>query len=410
MYGNSVLGKRKIPLRFIVTIGLMVLSAVQGCTSPEEKPPEYVLEKLSESEYPDFIDDIAYTGLIRGIDQSIDYLNRIPEDRKFTFGKDIYSATFLKRSLERFKNYIEKKPSTTALNHFIRTYYQVYRSIGRDGRGEVLYTGYFEPLLEGSLIKSERYPYPVYGKPTDMIVVDLSLFSPKYAGEKIIGRFTGTHFIPYYDRQDIEGKGALQGKARVLAWVDDRVDLFFLQIQGSGKIRLDNGKTISVGYHAKNGRPYRSIGQILIDEGKISVEEMSMQKIKDFFRQHPKEIDRILNSNPSYIFFTIRNDGGPYGALGRPLTAGRSVALDRQVFPLSALGYAKTQKPLIDGDGKIVEWIPLDRFIVAQDTGGAIKGPGRADLYWGNGNYAEIAAGHMKHTGTLYFLVMKPGG
>jgi membrane-bound lytic murein transglycosylase A len=213
--------------------------------------------------------------------------------------------------------------------------------------------------------------------------------------------------VPYYDRNDIDYKDALGDSAEVLAWVTDPIDIFFLQIQGSGKVYLDNGEVINVHYHATNGHPYRSIGKLLIDENKITREEMSMQKIRAYLQAHPEEMETIFNYNPSYVFFKIEPDG-PLGNINVRLTPGRSIALDRKLFPPAALTFIVTEKPYLDGSGNIERWSEFSRFALHQDTGGAIKSPGRADLFWGNDHYAEIAAGHLKHTGKLYFLILKP--
>ena len=189
--------------------------------------------------------------------------------------------------------------------------------------------------------------------------------------------------------------------------VDDRIDLFFLHIQGSGKLYMDNGDSLNVHYNSPNGRPYRSIGKLLIDSGAIAREEMSMQAIKKYLRENPDTVDDILNANPSYVFFNTEKEG-PIGSIGVQLTPGRSIATDRRIFPKAALAFIQTRKPLVDGDGLISQWSRFNRFVVNQDTGGAIRGPGRADLFWGNGPYAELAAGYMQHPGMLYFLVLKP--
>jgi membrane-bound lytic murein transglycosylase A len=313
------------------------------------------------------------------------------------------------RSLIFFSDYIQKNPSGRDLKRFIRSHYRVYRSVGRDGNGEVLYTGYYEPHLKGSRHQSAEYKFPIYSRPNDLISIDLSLFSKKYRGEKIIGRLTEKTVMPYYNRKEIDDEGALAGKAEALAWVKDPVDLFFLHIQGSGKVYLDNGDVINVHYHTTNGRPYRSIGKLLIDEEKISLEEMSMQKIRSYLNRHPEEMRAVLNANPSYVFFKIEPEG-PLGNINVQLTPGRSIALDRKLFPPAALTYIDTKKPLMDGAGTIDGWTDCTRFALNQDTGGAIKGPGRADLFWGSGRYAEIAAGHLKHPGKLYLLILKPEG
>jgi membrane-bound lytic murein transglycosylase A len=213
--------------------------------------------------------------------------------------------------------------------------------------------------------------------------------------------------LPYYDRRQIEKDELLEGRAPVLAWLKDPVDLFFLQIQGSGRIFLDDGSVLNVHYDSTNGKPYRSIGKLLIDEGKIPKSEMSMQQIRSYLRNHPEERDTILFHNPSYVFFKLEPDG-PIGYLQVKLTPGRSIAVDYRLFPLPALAYIEAEKPLVGGDGEIIRWERFSRFAVSQDTGGAIRGPARSDLFWGNGTYAEIAAGHMQHEGQLYFLVLKP--
>jgi membrane-bound lytic murein transglycosylase A len=261
--------------------------------------------------------------------------------------------------------------------------------------------------LRGSLYRADEYQFPIYAQPDDLIAIDLSRFNEKYAGEKIIGRYADQTVVPYFERSEIDTEGALEGRAEVLAWVEDPVDVFFLQIQGSGKVYLDNGEVINVHYQTTNGQPYRSIGKLLIDDGKISAEEMSMQKIREYLHAHPDEMEAVLNHNPSYVFFKIEPDG-PLGNINVKLTPGRSIALDRYLFPPAALAFIQTQKPVIDASGQIHSWQPFARFALNQDTGGAIRGPGRADLFWGNGPYAEIAAGHMKHTGELFFLVLDP--
>jgi len=373
--------------------------------SPAPEPAALV--KMSSSEYPEFIDDTYYDNLEEGIRQSLSYLKKRPGDMKFKFGQDVYETSHMIDSLVKLLEFIEKKPSADELRNYIDENYYVYKSTGSNGSGEVLFTGYYEPFLEGSILKSCTYKYPVYGTPPDLISIDLSLFSPKFEGEKITGRYTGQTVVPYYERKEIEAGGMLDNKAPVLAWVKDPIDLFFLQIQGSGKILLDNGETINIHYNASNGRPYKSIGNLLIQKEIIPHSEMSMQKIRAYLNSEPEDVQDILNYNPSYVFFKTEEDG-PLGYLGVKLTPGRSVALDRRIFPLAGIVYIETVKPRVSGDGEIAEWIKSSKFVLNQDTGGAIRGPGRADIFWGNGKYAETAAGNMRHKGSLYFLILKP--
>jgi membrane-bound lytic murein transglycosylase A len=396
------------PLQLVLALMFLCLATGCGLFIKPEITKMNSLKRMPVAKYPSFEDSGDMTDLIAGIDGSLEYLSRIPGQREFYFSQDRYTAEHLKNSLQVFRKQVAANPTVDDLNRFIRENYLLYRSVGSDGRGSMLFTGYYEPAIKGSLAKSPAYPYPVYASPKDLTTIDLSLFGDEFKGKKITGRYTGSTVVPYYERSEIDHTGIMDDQSDILAWVSDPIDLFFLQIQGSGKIILESGDHINVHYHTVNGHPYRSIGKLLIDEKKIAREEMSMQKIRSYLNEHPEEVERVLNYNPSYVFFKLEEDG-PIGYIQVKLTPVRSVALDRKIFPPAALGYMETQKPELDRFGEIYAWQDLRAFVLNQDTGGAIKGPGRADLFWGNGHYAEVAAGHMQHPGTLYFLVLKPG-
>ena len=401
------------PCRAMVAIA--ALSLLFGCQAPPGKPEppvgppavETALKRLEPDTYPDFADDMDYEGLERALTHSIAYLQAAPPERTFRFGPDPYDTAHVLKSLQHFLAFIRTQPPVRTLQEFIRSDFRVYQSIGRDAQGQVLFTGYYEPLLKGSLERRSEFSYPVYPRPDDLVTIDLGAFFEKYKGETIAGRLAGRRVVPYYDRREIEQDGVLSGKAEPIAWVEDPLDLFFLHIQGSGRIALEDGRILHVGYDAKNGRPYRSIGQLLIDEGRIPRDEISMQRIKAYLRENPSEAERVLHHNPSFIFFRVVPDG-PLGALNFTLTPGRSLALDLKMFPPAALAFTETMKPVGDAFGRVQAWTPCRRFVLNQDTGGAITGPGRADIFWGSGPYAELAAGHLKHAGTLYFIVLKP--
>jgi membrane-bound lytic murein transglycosylase A len=392
--------------RIVNLFGCLAISSVvllAGCTLAKNQG----MYRLSRLSYPGFADDMGYDGLTHSIRQSIDYLQNVSPETMFRFDQDQYTASHMIRSLEHFLEFVSTNPSDRNLKEFIKSNYRVYRSVGNGWRKKVLFTGYYEPFLQGSRQRTDEFRYPILARPDDLVSIDLSAFSAKYEGEKISGRYIENTVVPYHDRREIEQEGALEGKAEVLAWLQDPVDLFFLQIQGSGRIFLDSGQTINVHYHDTNGKPYRSIGKLLIEQNKIPRSEMSMQKIRAYLRDHPEEVNDILNHNPSYVFFKTEVEG-PLGFLEVKLTPGRSIAVDRRLFPLPALAFIKSQKPIIDGSGKVTRWIDFSRFVMSQDIGGAIRGAGRSDLFWGNGLYAEVAAGHMQHKGSLYFLVLKP--
>jgi membrane-bound lytic murein transglycosylase A len=262
--------------------------------------------------------------------------------------------------------------------------------------------------LKGSLEKTDEYRYPIYKTPDDIVVANLGKFSEKYKNEKIIGRLKSGELVPYFNRADIEEVGVLKGRNLELIWVNDPVDLFFMHIQGSGEIKLTDGRFVQVSYAQKNGRPNRMAGYLL-DKGKLSKSEMTHQSIKKYLREHPEELSDIFNYNESYVFFRIV-ENGPIGALGLTLTSGRSIATDLDLFPRGALAFIRLRKPIFEKDGNIKSWETFSRFVLNQDTGGVIKGPGRVDLFCGTGSAAEMLAGSLKETGELYFLVKKKEG
>jgi membrane-bound lytic murein transglycosylase A len=395
---------------FLLAAISLLLSLQGGCAKlqkPDVQKPGLPLVLLEGRNLPEFSDDLLFDGLSGSIAKSLSYLQSKSPDFCFIFGEDSYTTEHMVLSLERFADFIQNRPDIGPLNRFIREHYRIYRSAGGPTTGQMLVTGYYEPFLKGSYHKSDRYRFPLYTRPSDLISIDLAPFSERFKGETLWGRFSGRTVVPYHDRKEIDTTGVLSEKAEVLAWVDDRIDLFFLHIQGSGKLYMDNGDPLNVHYNSPNGRPYRSIGKLLIDKEAIAREKMSMQAIKKYLRENPDSVDDILNANPSYVFFNTEKEG-PIGSIGVPLTPGRSIATDRRIFPEAALAFIQTKKPLVDGSDSIEKWADFSRFVLNQDTGGAIRGPGRGDLFWGNGPYAELAAGYMQHPGALYFLVLKP--
>jgi len=266
-----------------------------------------------------------------------------------------------------------------------------------------LVTGYYEPLLTGSRTRRAPFVHPVYGVPDDLLTIDLGDLRPELKGQRLRGRIEGRKVVPYFSREELEGgRGALTG--RELLYVDDPVDLFFLMIQGSGRVRLENGQTVRLNYADQNGHPYRSIGRLLVDRGELKLEQASMQGIKNWARANPGKLQELLNANPSYVFFreTGSSSGpgadlpGPLGAQGLPLTAGRSLAVDPSFIPLGSPVWLATTWP---NSTRL-----LERLMLAQDTGGAIRGPNRGDFFWGFGDEAGREAGRMRQAGEIWLL------
>ncbi len=289
-----------------------------------------------------------------------------------------------------------------ALHTFFEANFLPFQVFNPDGTTQGLITGYYEPKLMGSRVQTARFRYPLYGVPDDLLTIDLGEVYPQLKDMRLRGRLQGKRVVPYYNRADIEqGKAAVQG--RELFWVDDAVELFFLQIQGSGRIELPDGTSVKVGYADQNGQPYASIGRKLVEMGELKLEQASMQGIKQWGEQHPDKLPALLALNPSYVFFRElpNQNAAPLGALGVPLTDGYSIAVDARTIPLGAPVFLSTTYP----DSAQ----PLTRLMLAQDTGGAIKGAVRADFFWGYGDQAGVQAGRMKQNGQMWVLFPKGG-
>lgn len=372
----------------------------------EANRPEEALTRVKFF-YPTFTDDMDIDSLALAVERNLLYLDRLPEDYLFSYGDATFTRKQVLETQKALVDLLSQGKQSNQLNRDIRRLFWIYKATGRAGNAKVLFTGYFEPTFEARLSPDSAFRYAIYRKPDDLIKVDLSLFREKYKGESIVGRLAGDTIVPYYTRLQIEAQKALCGRNLEIAWLKDPVDVAFLQIQGSGRLILPGNKSICVGYSSSNGHPYRSIGRYLLDNGFLEKEQMSMQSIRGFLATHPSLVQDILNYNPSYVFFRVL-DKGPLGNIGVPLTSGRSVALDARLFPKGALAFISCQKPTIDETDNIAGWKTFSRFVLNQDTGGAIRGAGRADLFWGSGHYAEITAGHLKHEGELYLLIKKP--
>ena len=267
-----------------------------------------------------------------------------------------------------------------------------------DGECEGLITGYYEPLLKGNRHRKPPYVVPVFGTPDDLITVDLSEVYPELKNMRLRGRIEGHKVVPYFPRSDWAKQEPKRIKSALL-WLADPIDFFFMQIQGAGQIQLDDGARIRLAYADQNGYPYRSVGKWLVEQGELKAEEASMQGIKAWADEHPQRLQELLNTNPSLVFFReLPVEGsGPPGALTVPLTPERSIAVDPRITPLGAPVWLATTTPLSDQ--------PLRRLMLAQDTGGAIRGAVRADFYWGSGTEAGNKAGKMRQKGRMWVLL-----
>lgn len=290
------------------------------------------------------------------------------------------------------------KNDPAAVRAFFEDRFQPYAAYGGFSRTG-LFTGYYEPELNGARARTGRYAVPLYVRPQDLVMVDLGLFRDHLKGERIAGRVKNGRLYPYEDRASIED-GALAGKGLELVWVDDPIGAFFLHIQGSGRIRFEDGSVMRVGYAGQNGHSYYAIGRELIKRGVLTRDTVSLEAIRGWLQTHPDEAAELMNLNPSYVFFQELKTQQPLGGEGVPLTPGRSLAVDSSKVPYGIPVYLMADAPTDDGE-------KLQRLMVAQDTGGAIRGAVRGDVFFGYGDEAEYAAGHMKSKGRYWLLLPK---
>jgi len=291
-------------------------------------------------------------------------------------------------------------PDNATLAVFFSNNFTPYQIINKDNTEEGLVTGYYEPLLKGSRKPSQRYRFAIHAAPPQLLTINLGTTYPEIKDLRLRGRLEGNKILPYYTRAEIMQNPKLLSAYEFL-WVEDEVELFFLHVQGSGRIQLENGDIVKIGYADQNGHPYNSIGKILVQRGELKLENASMQGIKQWGRKNPSKLPELLKQNARYVFFRElpADISGPIGALGVPLTAGRSIAIDPLSVPQGAPVFLATTWPNTSK--------PLNRLMVAQDVGSAITGGVRADFFWGFGEEAATQAGKMKQPGKMWVLLPK---
>ena len=291
-------------------------------------------------------------------------------------------------------------PDSESVRAYFKQNFSVYKTTNLDGADSGLITGYYQPILKGSRTKSAKYPFPIYTSPPDLITVELDGLFPELKYKRVRGRVVGNKLVPYFNRAEIETDNS-PIKGHELVYIDNIVDVFFLQIQGSGVVQFENGEQVMVGYADQNGHSYNSVGRLLIERGELTSANASMTGIKNWVKNNPLKFRELLNNNPSFVFFRELPSGlpGPIGALGVPILAERAVAVDPKFVPLGAPVFLSTTQP---NNNK-----PLKRLMMAQDTGGAIKGGVRADFFWGAGTEAGAKAGAMKQSGKIWVLLPK---
>jgi len=392
-----------------------LLFVLLSCVPPPPKEPfrkeEPHLVRLEKGIIP-LTDDGDRKSLLTAIDKSLFFLQkRIDEGNAFrpppgSFGS-LFTPEKTCRTLKLFRDIYLFPAEPSEIETKINASFSFVGKPEENGGPPLLLTGYYEPVLEGSLEPEGEYRYPLYRVPDDLVEIRNGNSTNGY-GKKNIGRVENGELVPYYSREEIDSRGALEGKGYELAWLKDPWERFVLHIQGSGQIRLRNGKILRVGFAGSNGRAYRGVGQYLVQLGCLPEQDLSLHRVREFIKQNPEKEEEIFNRNERYIFFrAMENSEGPYGSLGVPLTPGRSVATDHRVYPAGALAYLIAGQPVLNGGGKSIGKIPLRRFVLNQDTGSAIKGSARVDFFWGTGEKAGFMAGELREEGKIYFLIEK---
>ena len=351
-------------------------------------------------------DDLDRESLRIAIRRSLSYLEKLPPERVIGSQPRPFKAREVLDVLREFEILLNRWDCEDCWKKEFVKRFELIPSSRDPELTPVLFTGYYQPVIEASLVPTTDFAYPIYGLPADLLTAEEVTLTPEVTRERIVGRVQGESWLPYYSRREIDQEHSLRGRGYEIAWAKDPIDLFLLHVQGSGLLQLPDGRRLPIGYAGANGRPYRSIGRWLIDRGKIPPEEMSMQRLRRYLAEHPDERSEIFAHNERYVFFRFAPKG-PLGSFEFPVTPNRSIATDARFFPQGALAFIVTRRPIFDAARQLVGWQPFARFVLNQDTGAAIRGPQRVDLYFGTGSEAEANAGFMNSPGKLYFLALK---
>lgn len=363
-------------------------SLVRGTSQP--------LERIEPENYPFFSDNGDRESLTRGLKNQIRYFARLKGPEEYPFGNKKISSETILLTLLRFLKILEENTEAD-LNQLITENFDLYQSTGKKGKGIVTFTGYYLPLLDGSLTPDKLYRYPLYRRPNDLIIRTL-----KPSGAKKAVRIVNGKEYTYYTRKQIDQDRILAGKGYEIVYLKDPLDCYLLHVQGSGTVILRDGTKLNLHFAGSNYHPYRSLREEMLKDGLLSPDNASMESISNYFDRHPQKLQRYLNRNKRYTFFSIVGSG-IVGSLGVELVPERSIATDKQIFPAGALSYIVTTVPYTTSKKSM----PWSQFVLNQDEGGAIKGPHRIDIFWGTGSRAEYIAHHMNQAGELYFLVLK---
>jgi membrane-bound lytic murein transglycosylase A len=392
-------------VRFLGWLALIVMAS-GGCRTTKivETRVEYdrplpagqlALRKITDPNlFPDFTQSWRDLGSLKAaIANSLSYLGKPSSRQYFPYG-DVNQDRAVK-TLETFLTLVDSGARSEEVNGLIRAYFDVYESVGCDDKGTVLFTGYYTPIFDGSLERTGRFQFPLYEAPTDLVK------GPD--GQTLGRRDSGGQITPYPSRATIENSHMLDG--RELVWLSDPFEVYIAHVQGSARVRLADGRIVPVGYAANNGQEYVSVAEQLVADGRIPRDRISLATMIEYFKRNPGEVDQYVRRNPRYVFFQI-GEGPPRGCLNEPVTAWRTIATDKSIFPRACLAFLSAPLPQMEGAATVLR--PHDGFVLDQDAGGAIRAAGRCDVYMGIGDEAGHLAGQTGQEGRLYYLFLKP--
>ncbi|MDD4004999.1 MAG: MltA domain-containing protein [Elusimicrobiaceae bacterium] len=405
------------PLRLLpplAAVSVLLFSA--GCVT-FKKPPETDSNNFARvlpADYPDFGDLDNRQALVSAARESLEYLdwkNAKNPKTLYTVGDRQITGFMLADTIRAFIDVYQQAATPEDLRRTIAEKFDLYRAIGSDGKGAVTFSAYYEPIYSASRVKTGDYIYPIYRKPSDLIEVDLERFDESLKSRKISGRVEDGKLVPYADRETIDLGHLLAGKNLEIAWFKSKIEIMDLHIEGSARLNLPDGTQVRAHYSGTNALEFKGWITTLVKTGVFDKQTVTREKAEKYLADHPEIKDWILASNKRYTFFTLDriNDPaqGPSGSIDRPLVAERSIAVDPKYFPLGALVLVQTAMPELNDRNQLLGYARKTRIVLCQDTGGAIKGPGRVDYFAGTGSKAGTFASNMWSTGEVYLPVLK---